>query len=69
MSLLQGERDPSWVISGDKLKISLKNLGMDWYEGMKQGLQKLIDGKNEKQVEETIQGKGKQVYIPTLNSL
>jgi len=63
MNLLQGEHHQYWIISGDKLKINIKHFGLDWYEGIKQSLQKLIDGKNEKEVEKIMHKTEKQVSI------
>jgi hypothetical protein len=64
MNLLQGKNHQNWIISGDKLKINIKHFGLDWYEGIKQSLQKLIDGKNEKEVEKVMHKTEKQVLSP-----
>ncbi len=53
MNLLQDPQNGSaWIISGDKLKIRVKDLGLDWYEGLKAALNRLIEGKNAKTIEE-----------------
>ncbi|PIS32126.1 transcription-repair coupling factor [Candidatus Peregrinibacteria bacterium CG08_land_8_20_14_0_20_41_10] len=31
--------NPNWLISGDKLKINVTHLGLDWYEGLKKSLE------------------------------
>lgn len=33
---------PNWLISGDKLKIDIKNLGFNWTEGLKESIKHLI---------------------------
>ncbi len=45
MHLLKEDIRSTWIISGDKMKIQLKDLGLDWFEGLKQSLIKLIAGK------------------------
>ena len=36
------KHNPSWVISGDKLKIDIKQLGFNWTEGLKESIKYLI---------------------------
>lgn len=57
MNLLQNEDNGNkWIISGDKLKIKLKDLGLDWYEGVKTALRNLVQGKDTKVMEERLKG-------------
>jgi transcription-repair coupling factor (superfamily II helicase) len=43
MNLLKD--NPKWLISGDKLKIDLKNLGFNWSEKLKENIRLMIPGK------------------------
>ncbi len=36
------KHNPSWVISGEKLKIDIKQLGFNWTEGLKESIKHLI---------------------------
>lgn len=69
MHLLQGNTQNKWVISGDRLKINLKELSIDWYEGLKKSLQLLIDGKDVVYVEKVMKkGRDERESITTLSS-
>ncbi|MFC1732431.1 transcription-repair coupling factor [candidate division KSB1 bacterium] len=37
--------NPKWLISGDRLKIDIKNLGFNWAEGLKDNIKQLIRDK------------------------
>jgi len=46
MNLLK--HNPKWLVSGDKLKIDLKELGFKWSEKLKENIQLLLPKKNER---------------------
>jgi transcription-repair coupling factor (superfamily II helicase) len=54
MNLLKDDLSHKWTISGDKLKIAVRDLGLDWYEGTKAALIKLVEGKQTQEVEKKL---------------
>lgn len=61
MAVLRDDKRGAWTISGDKLKISMKNLGIDWYFGLVDNLRKLIAGKQQEAKEKDKAAKGPEV--------